>query len=135
MTASAITLRHVPRLGRADVPACHPAFATTAPSFLDHRKHTFHPNLMILVSEFCRMKDGQNSVRKLLDTTGTVVANYDYDAFGNVLHQDQPSGWIFAHRAFGEVQDPNLGMIYLRARWMDPGTGGLRVGIDWGVGV
>jgi RHS repeat-associated protein len=73
--------------------------------------------------EFCPLKDGQNNVRKVVDTTGAVVASYDYTAFGEVLNSDQPAGWIFNHRAFGEVLDPNLGMTYLRARWMDPGTG------------
>ncbi|MBK7974382.1 MAG: hypothetical protein IPK07_14240 [Deltaproteobacteria bacterium] len=69
------------------------------------------------------MKDGQNSVRKVVDTTGAIVASYDYTAFGEVLNQDQASGWIFNHRAFGEIYDPNFEMTYLRARWMDPNTG------------
>jgi hypothetical protein len=30
--------------------------------------------------EFCPLKDGQNSVRKVIDGQGEVVANYDYDA-------------------------------------------------------
>ncbi|MBK7974380.1 MAG: RHS repeat-associated core domain-containing protein [Deltaproteobacteria bacterium] len=76
-----------------------------------------------VLNVFCPLKDGQNNVRKVVDTTGAVVASYDYTAFGEVLNSDQPAGWIFNHRAFGEVLDPNLEMTYLRARWMDPGTG------------
>ncbi len=69
------------------------------------------------------MKDGQNSVRKVVDTSGNVVASYDYDAFGNRLSAPNAIDGLFHVRAFGEIQDPNLGFTYLRARWMDPGTG------------
>ncbi len=84
------------------------------------------------VARYWVLKDGQNSVRKVVDASASVVASYDYDAFGNVLHQDQPAGWIFNHRAFGEVWDPNLEMTYLRARWMDPATGRFGSRDPWG---
>ncbi len=69
------------------------------------------------------MKDGQNSVRRVVDTAGTVVASYGYDAFGNRLSTPNAIDGLFHVRAFGEIQDPNLGFTDLRARWMDPGTG------------
>ncbi|MBK7974383.1 MAG: hypothetical protein IPK07_14245 [Deltaproteobacteria bacterium] len=78
---------------------------------------------VVLLGERCTLKDGQNSVRKVVDTTGTVVASYDYDAWGNTLSDPNAIDVLFHHRAFGEVHDPDLGMTYLRARWMDPGTG------------
>lgn len=72
---------------------------------------------------FCPLKDGQNSVRKVVNTSGTVVASYDYDAFGNALSSPNTIDTLFRHRAFGEVYDSHLGMTYLRARWMENGTG------------
>ncbi|MFN7954406.1 MAG: RHS repeat-associated core domain-containing protein [bacterium] len=77
------------------------------------------------------LKDGQNSVRKVVDASASVVASYDYDAFGNTLAQTQPSGWIFNHRAFGEVFDPQLEMGYHRARWLDNATGRFTARDPW----
>ena len=74
------------------------------------------------------LKDGTNSIRVVVDEAGAVVATHDYDAFGNILAESTPTGgggqpWPFEHRAFGELYDRDLGMVFLRARWMDPGTG------------
>ena len=74
------------------------------------------------------LKDGTNSVRVVVDEAGAVVATHDYDAFGNVLAESTPVGgggqpWPFEHRAFGELYDRDLGMVFLRARWMDPSDG------------
>ena len=57
-----------------------------------------------------------------------MVATHDYDAFGNILAESTPVGgggqpWPFEHRAFGELFDRDLGMVFLRARWMDPSDG------------
>ena len=74
------------------------------------------------------LKDGTNSVRVVVDEAGAVVATHDYDAFGNILAESTPVGaggqpWPFEHRAFGELFDRDLGMVFLRARWMDPSDG------------
>ena len=57
-----------------------------------------------------------------------MVATHDYDAFGNILAESTPVGgggqaWPFEHRAFGELYDRDLGMVFLRARWMSPEDG------------
>ena len=76
------------------------------------------------------LKDGTNSVRVVVDEAGAAVASHDYDAFGNLLAESVPIGgggqpWPFEHRAFGELYDRDLGMTFLRARWMDPADGRL----------
>jgi hypothetical protein len=47
-------------------------------------------------------------------TVGSGVI-YDYDAFGNLIHQtgSTPNNYLFA----GEQFDPDLGMHFLRARY------------------
>jgi len=91
--------------------------------------------------------DGHGSVRALTDPNGNVTDTYDYDAFGNVLHTATtqcstsgrpittvalgaacPSGstpaptlnnYLFA----GEQFDPDLGLYYNRARYLNVSTG------------
>jgi RHS repeat-associated protein len=65
--------------------------------------------------------DGLGSIRVLTDAGGTVTDRYSYEAFGSLLdHQGSDENlYLFA----GETLDPNSGYYYLRARWMDPGTG------------
>ena len=65
--------------------------------------------------------DGQLSVRALTDDAGAITDRYDYDAFGNLLTHvgDTPNDMLYT----GQFLDPNVGFYYLRARWMDPGTG------------
>jgi len=49
------------------------------------------------------------------------VVTYDYDAFGNLLHQTgtTPNNYLFA----GEQFDPDLGLYYNRARYLNTSTG------------
>lgn len=65
--------------------------------------------------------DGHGNVRSLTDLTGAVTDTYDYDAFGVLLHRTgtTPNNYLYA----GEQRDPALGLDYLRARYMNPGTG------------
>jgi len=65
--------------------------------------------------------DGHGSVRALTDTTGVVTDTYDYDAFGNLLHSigSTPNNYLFA----GEQYDPDLGLYYNRARYLNVSTG------------
>ena len=65
--------------------------------------------------------DGHGSVRALTDPTGTVTDTYDYDAFGNLIHStgSTPNNYLFA----GEQFDPDLGLYYNRARYLNVSTG------------
>ena len=65
--------------------------------------------------------DGHGSVRALTDPTGNVTDTYDYDAFGNVIHStgSTPNIYLFA----GEQYDPDLGLYYNRARYLNTNTG------------
>jgi RHS repeat-associated protein len=60
-------------------------------------------------------------VRYLTDPSGQVTDAYDYDAFGNVVNQtgSTPNTRLFA----GEEFDPDLGLQYLRSRYVDPQRG------------
>ncbi len=65
--------------------------------------------------------DGQGSARVLTDASGTITDRYDYDAFGNLIYQSgtTPNNHLYC----GEEWDANVGLYYLRARFMDPKTG------------
>src|SRR5579872_4717130 len=72
--------------------------------------------------------DALTSVRKVTDPTGTVVATYDFDAYGNQLASTSdsiPNGGL-QYRfvgALGVRWDADTGMYYMRQRWYDPGLG------------
>ncbi len=65
--------------------------------------------------------DGLGSTRALSDENGLLTDNYIYDAFGQVLTKigDTENSYLFA----GEQRDSNLGLDYLRARYLDVNTG------------
>jgi RHS repeat-associated protein len=65
--------------------------------------------------------DGLASTRALTDATGTVTDRYTYDAFGRLLAQTGTTvnTYLFA----GEQRDFNVGLDYLRARYMDFSAG------------
>ena len=64
--------------------------------------------------------DGHGSVRYLMDASGAVTDRYDYDAFGGLIHSTgtTPNNYLFA----GEQFDPDLGLYYNRARYLDVGV-------------
>ncbi len=70
--------------------------------------------------------DGHGSVRYLTDATGAVTDTYTYDAFGNLINStgSTANNYLFA----GEQFDPDLGLYYNRARYLD-----VRVGRFWGM--
>jgi len=59
-----------------------------------------------------------NSSEKIVIGSGVT---YDYDAFGNLLHStgSTPNNYLFA----GEQFDPDLGLYYNRARYLNTATG------------
>ena len=65
--------------------------------------------------------DGHGSVRALTEQTGTVTDTYDYDAFGNLIHSTgtTPNNYLYS----GEQFDPDLGLYYNRARYLNSSTG------------
>jgi RHS repeat-associated protein len=65
--------------------------------------------------------DGQGSVRFLSGSTGAVTDHYTYDAFGNQLVAVGATPNV--NRYVGEAFDAALQMMYLRARYMNPGSG------------
>jgi RHS repeat-associated protein len=66
--------------------------------------------------------DGHGSTRLLTDMSGTNVVNaFTYDAFGNMIASNGPAQTT--HLYCGQQVDPNFGLYYLRARYMNAGTG------------
>ena len=65
--------------------------------------------------------DGHGSVRLLTDATGAVTDRYDYDVFGNIISQAETTPNLYLYS--GEQNDPNLGLYYLRARYLATGVG------------
>jgi RHS repeat-associated protein len=68
------------------------------------------------------LTDHLNSVRLVLDESGTVLDQIAYDAFGNIVAQLNPllvNPILFTSREF----DAETGLYYNRARYLDPSTG------------
>lgn len=65
--------------------------------------------------------DGNGNTRFLTSTNGTITDTYAYDAFGDVITSTGTTANFY--RYSGEQYDPNLGFIYLRARYMNPNSG------------
>jgi RHS repeat-associated protein len=65
--------------------------------------------------------DGLGSTRALTDSNGLVSDRYAYEAFGEIIKQlgNTQNLYLFA----GEQRDPNLGLDYLRARYLDVNSG------------
>jgi RHS repeat-associated protein len=62
--------------------------------------------------------DHIGSVRRLTDGAGMVTDGYTYDVFGTLLGHTGTDVQPYAFA--GELYDPNVGLQYHRARWMDP---------------
>lgn len=65
--------------------------------------------------------DWHGSVSKITDINQSVVANYDYDAFGNVT--SDTASYYNPMKYCSEYYDAETGLIYLRARYYDPSIG------------
>lgn len=65
--------------------------------------------------------DGTGSTRMLTDETGAITDTYDYDAVGTIIYQTGTTD--NAYLFHGEQYDEDLGLYYLRARWMQANTG------------
>jgi len=65
--------------------------------------------------------DGHGTVRQLADALGTITDTYAYDAFGILL--DRSGSTRNAYLYTGEQYDSDLGMYFLRARYLNTQTG------------
>jgi RHS repeat-associated protein len=64
--------------------------------------------------------DQLGSTRLLTSTTGSVLATFSYDAYGNRTGATGTATTPLGYA--GEYRDDNTGLVYLRARWYDPAT-------------
>jgi RHS repeat-associated protein len=83
--------------------------------------------------------DGIGSVRGISDDTGALLETYTYDAYGTLIGLEKPdpasgalvsqnltnpqSAPLSSHLFTGEQWDADLGMYFLRARYLNPDTG------------
>ena len=65
--------------------------------------------------------DGHGSTRLLTNEAGRITDRYSYDAYGNLLEKEGDTENEFLYT--GEQYNENTGLYYLRARYMNPGTG------------
>ena len=65
--------------------------------------------------------DGHGSTRELTDQTGAVTDRYDYDAFGVLTRKTGVTANSYLY--CGEQFDADLGLYYLRARYLNPDSG------------
>jgi len=65
--------------------------------------------------------DGLGSTRALTDINGLLTDAYAYEAFGKIIMQlgNTQNSYLFA----GEQRDQNIGLDYLRARYLDVSSG------------
>ena len=66
-------------------------------------------------------KNPHGDITSIVDSSGTKLNTYDYDAFGNEAINEETVANPF--RYCGEYYDNESGNIYLRARYYNPGTG------------
>ena len=65
--------------------------------------------------------DHVGSIRVITDQAGKVVYSADYLAFGSQFVKD--GDFEELHGFSGKEYDPDIGLYYFNARWMDPDTG------------
>ncbi|MGI8602323.1 MAG: PKD domain-containing protein [Verrucomicrobiales bacterium] len=66
-------------------------------------------------------RDAHGNVRQLTNATGQLTDTFTYDAFGNLVARTGATANLYLHA--GEQFDPDLGLYYLRARYVNPTTG------------
>jgi RHS repeat-associated protein len=65
--------------------------------------------------------DALGSVRQVVDPAGSVTLAQSYDPFGNLLSSVGSGSSVFGYT--GEQVDASTGLVYLRARYYQPGQG------------
>ena len=83
------------------------------------------------------IRNGQNDIIGILDSTGTQVVSYQYDTWGKLLgisgSQASGVGTLNPFRYRGYYYDTETGLYYLNSRYYDPNTGRY-LNADSGVG-
>jgi len=67
--------------------------------------------------------DGLGSVLGEVDTAGNLTASRKYDVYGLVRAGDSGTSRHKFVGSLGHTSEDETGMIYMRARWMDPALG------------
>jgi RHS repeat-associated protein len=67
--------------------------------------------------------DGNGNVSEYLDSTGAVVAHYEYDPFGKTTVASGSKAQDFSHRFSTKPLDLTTGLYYYAYRYYDPATG------------
>jgi RHS repeat-associated protein len=70
--------------------------------------------------------DGNGNVSEYMDASGSNVAHFEYDSFGNVVKVTELSAGLaatFRHRFSTKAQDTETGLLYYGYRYYDPVTG------------
>lgn len=70
--------------------------------------------------QYFYMTDQMGDVIAITDTTGTIVGNYEYDAWGKVLTADTQIAQQNPLRYRGYYYDNETGYCYLQSRYYDP---------------
>ncbi len=77
--------------------------------------------MQFLARPYLHPTDEHGNVSAISDTSRNVVADYDFDAFGNETVSTDT--YYNPMRYCGEYYDAETGLIYLRARYYDPSIG------------
>jgi len=71
-------------------------------------------------TQYYYVKNLQGDVMRIVNTSGTVVANYFYDAWGKVTNSGNIVGLYNPIRYRGYYYDTDTGFYYLQSRYYDP---------------
>ena len=71
-------------------------------------------------TQYYYVKNLQGDVMRIVDATGSVVANYSYDAWGKVTNSGNIVGLYNPIRYRGYYYDTETGFYYLQSRYYDP---------------
>ena len=106
--------------------------ADMLPDGTRHRTYTWGPgidNLLAVTTgqgaTYRAITDMQGSIHGFVNSSGTFVEQYDYDAWGNITFSQHPPAPFVAspYRWQGREYSEATGLYYFRARWYDPVSG------------
>ena len=69
------------------------------------------------------LADEQNTVRRVVGSSGSLVANFDFDSYGNVQSTSNPAAVDELFGYSGMQYDSSARLDYDQARWYDPISG------------